>query len=381
MDPKALPEQVEIVIVGAGLAGAAAGQALVRRGHGSVLVLEIEAVAGVHASGRNAALAYSFIAEPAVRTLARRGRAFLAEPPGDFLGTLENRWQGSVTLVEAAREAEFEPLVADMRAESITLERWDASQISATLPVLGDPDGDVGWFCPSDGVIDVDGLLQGYLRTARRGGAQVRFRTRADALLVEGGRVTGLQTTAGLVRAERVILAGGPWANDLAEGAGLAPLPLAPHRRHLAVVAGEGLWPDPAWPFAWHQTKDFYFRPESGGLLFCACDGDPMEPADVGTDQVRVAELAGRALEMLPGAAAAHIRNAWAGLRTLTPDQQFVIGPDPRLAGLFWAAGLGGHGMTTSPAVGELVADLVDTGRADWVDTAALAPDRFLAGI
>ena len=54
-----------------------------------------------------------------------------------------------------------------------------------------------------------------------------------------------------------------------------------------AVLAGQELKLDPAWPFAWHQTKHYYFRPESGGLLFCACDHDPMAPADVGTDQAR----------------------------------------------------------------------------------------------
>lgn len=380
MEHNALPERVEIIIVGAGLAGAATAQALVRRGCSSVLVLEAEAVAGVHASGRNAALAYSFIAEPAVRTLARRGRAFLAAPPSDFLGTLDNHWVGSVSLVEGHREAEFASLVTAMGSEDIPVQRWDAAQVSRALPVLGAPDGDVGFFCAGDGVIDVDGLLQGYLRTARVGGAQVRFRTRAEALLVEGGRVLGVQTSAGLVRCEQVVLAGGPWANELATRAGLEPLPLSPCRRHLAVVAGDELRPDPTWPFAWHQTRDFYFRPESGGLLYCACDMDPMEPADVGPDQERVAELAGRVLETLPGAAAAHIRNAWAGLRTLTPDGAFVVGPDPRLAGLLWVAGLGGHGMTTSPAVGELAAGLLLDGRADWVDTAALAPDRFLTG-
>ncbi len=380
MDQNALPKQVEIVIVGAGLAGATAAQALVRRGRREVLVLESEAVAGVHASGRNAALGYSFIARPAVRTLARRGLAFLAAPPSDFLGDLDNRWVGSVSLVEAHRESEFTSLVDAMADEQIPVRRWDATEVSARLPILGPPDGDVGFYVEDDGVIDVDGLLQGYLRTARRGGARVHFRTRAEALLLEGGRVTGVQTDRGLVRAERVLLAGGPWANELAVGAGLAPLPLSPTRRHLAVVAGQELCPDPDWPFAWHQTRDFYFRPESGGLLFCACDLDPMEAADVGPDRTRVEELAQRALQVLPGAAAGHLRNAWAGLRTLTADDQFVVGADPRAEGLFWVAGLAGHGMTTSPAVGELVADLITEGSAPWVDTAALAPERLLTG-
>jgi D-arginine dehydrogenase len=80
----------------------------------------------------------------------------------------------------------------------------------------------------------------------------------------------------------------------------------------------------------------------------------------------------------LPGAASARLRNVWAGLRTLTPDGGFVVGPDPRLPGLCWVAGLGGHGMTTSPAVGELAAALILDGRVDWPDAAALSPARFL---
>jgi D-arginine dehydrogenase len=82
-DPQALLARAEVVIVGGGLAGAATAYGLTRRG-ADVLVLETEAVAGVHASGRNAALAYRFIAEPQVRALARRGRDFLAAPPADF---------------------------------------------------------------------------------------------------------------------------------------------------------------------------------------------------------------------------------------------------------------------------------------------------------
>ena len=53
------------------------------------------------------------------------------------------------------------------------------------------------------------------------------------------------------------------------------------------------------------------------------------------------------------------IMRSWAGLRTLTPDGRFVIGWDPKVDGFFWVAGLGGHGVTTSSAVGALAAKLI----------------------
>ena len=53
------------------------------------------------------------------------------------------------------------------------------------------------------------------------------------------------------------------------------------------------------------------------------------------------------------------ILEVWAGLRTFAPDGLFVIGPDPRVRGFTWAAGLGGHGITTCGPAGELAASWV----------------------
>ncbi len=368
----------ECVVVGAGLAGAAAAYALARRGLSDLVVLEREAVAGVHASGRNAAMAYSFIAEPTCRGLARRGRAFLDRIPADFPLPLDNRWTGSLSPIGPGREADFLPLVDAMRAEGIPLERWSAAQMAARIPLMRPRPGAVGYYCPEDGVIDVDALLQGYLRAARQAGARVRFRCDARTLLVENGQVMGVQTAEGRLRAPRVVLGTGPWANELTTAAGLAPLPFRAARRHLAVLIDTDEAPDPGWPFVWHQTEAFYFRPESGGLLASGCEVDYVEPADVGVDGAAVERLAERALSLLAGASRARIRRAWAGLRTLTPDGRFVVGPDPRVDGLYWCAGLGGHGMTASPAVGALLADLVVDGRCDWFDSAPLSPARFL---
>jgi D-arginine dehydrogenase len=79
----------------------------------------------------------------------------------------------------------------------------------------------------------------------------------------------------------------------------------------------------------------------------------------------------------MPALSGVSISKGWAGFRTLTPDGRFVIGWDPKVNNFFWVAGLGGHGMTTSSAVGALAADLLLSG-ADK-KSPAFSPERFAA--
>jgi D-arginine dehydrogenase len=69
------------------------------------------------------------------------------------------------------------------------------------------------------------------------------------------------------------------------------------------------------------------------------------------------------------------IHRYWAGFRTIANDGRFVIGWDPQAEGFFWVAGLGGHGVTTSSAVGALAADLLTAGRDKEAE--AFSPARF----
>jgi glycine/D-amino acid oxidase-like deaminating enzyme len=85
--------------------------------------------------------------------------------------------------------------------------------------------------------------------------------------------------------------------------------------------------------------------------------------------------LAEKIQDYIPALGDVSISRGWAGFRTLTPDGRFVIGWDGTVEGLFWAAGLGGHGMTTSAAVGRLAADLLLSGPEYAVE--AFTPTRF----
>ena len=83
--------------------------------------------------------------------------------------------------------------------------------------------------------------------------------------------------------------------------------------------------------------------------------------------------LADTLRSLSPGLAGLPVTRLWAGLRTFAPDRRFVLGPDPVNPDLFWVAGLGGHGMTSGLAVGQLAAQAILNG----VDTGLLHPGRL----
>jgi glycine/D-amino acid oxidase-like deaminating enzyme len=110
-------------------------------------------------------------------------------------------------------------------------------------------------------------------------------------------------------------------------------------------------------------------------LLLCACDQTELPPGDPPLDESVKEMLAEKIERYMPALSEVSISRAWAGFRTLTPDGRFVIGWDHQLENFFWVAGLGGHGMTTSAAVGELAAELLLAGAGN--QPTAFAPDRF----
>ena len=86
------------------------------------------------------------------------------------------------------------------------------------------------------------------------------------------------------VRASRLVVdAAGAWSNELAATAGARPLDLSPRRRHLLQTEPDASI-DPDWAIVWDVSAQIYLRPESGGLLLCPCDEEPMPACDCRVD-------------------------------------------------------------------------------------------------
>jgi D-arginine dehydrogenase len=351
-------QTADVVIIGAGFAGASTAYHLVRRGVRKVLILEREAIAGVHASGRNAALAFQVLSDPAEARLAVEGTRFIAAPPDGFAATPLLRRCGSLLVAGASGLPQLHEAQRMARTLGIDGEVITADVAARRVPALADAPFAGAFWNPLDGVVDIHALLHGYLAGARSGGARLEYHRTITGMRVQHDRVQAVETDRETVAAGAVVNGAGAWAGTIGEFAGVGARTLAPRRRHLFQTRVD-LAIGQDWPFVWHNDFDVYFRPEGDGLLMSPCDATPHPPREPVVDGAAEQLLAEKIAQAFPRLASARIASTWACLRTFTRDERFMIGRDPQIEGLTWVAGLGGHGMTTSAAVGRLGAAAV----------------------
>lgn len=364
----------DFVIIGAGFAGAATAYQLTRRGVTDILLLEQESIPGFHSSGRNAAMLRQCVPEPDLAKLTRDGAVFLRNLPSDWPDPVQFKPNGSLLLGSAEGWDKLKHDAAIGQSLGIDVVLWTAEQAKKHVPILRQAEFDGAIWCASDGIVDIHALLSGYLKAAMGKGAQVRYSRKVQAIRVASGGGLEIVTDDETIKAGAVVNASGAWANVIAKLAGARELPLRPCRRHLFVSPPID-WVDSSWPFVWDVTHDIYFRPEGEGLLLCACDQTELPPGDPPVDESVKELLAEKIENFMPALSGVSINKGWAGFRTLTPDGRFVIGWDTEIENFFWVAGLGGHGMTTSAAVGDLAAELL-VGGSDK-KSPAFSPERF----
>jgi D-arginine dehydrogenase len=267
-----------------------------------------------------------------------------------------------------------------MAAEGITAEPLGYAALQERFPVLSDQHVAGGLFFPDDGHLDVHELHTGYLGHARRSGAELRCSAEVTGLIVEGGRCVGVQTEAhGPLRTRWVVNAAGAWVGELGRAAGAAPIPFSPLRRTAITFAPpeELRRESKGWPLVEHEHQGLYFKPESGGLLASPMDETPSPPCDARPTEEDVALCAERLSRIAPPLRPRSISRKWAGLRTFSPDRVPVVGEDPLVPGFFWLAGQGGMGIESSPALGEIAAELLLDGQTGRFDARLLSPARF----
>lgn len=366
-------DSTEYLIIGAGFAGAATAYHLSRRGATDILLLEQEAIPGFHSSGRNAAMIRQCVSDPALLALTRDGSRFLRDLPADWPEPVQYRQNGSLLLGSGEGWAKLKRDAELSRGVGVEMELWTPAQAKRRVPVLQDAEFDGAAWCGADGVLDIHALLSGYLKAAAAKGARIRYGGAVRSIrAAEDGLIVAVKGET--IKAKVVVNACGAWANGVARMAGAAELPLRPCRRHLFVSPPLD-WVDRGWPFVWDVSHDIYFRPEGEGLLLCACDQTELPAGDPPVDDAVKELLAEKIERYMPGLSNVSISRGWAGFRTLSSDGRFAIGWDNKVKGFFWVAGLGGHGVTTSAAVGALAADLLLAGPGKRSD--AFTPERF----
>jgi len=367
----------EVVIIGGGIAGASLAYFLAERGLTDSVILERESQPGYHATGRSAATLVEFDPNPTVQRLKAIGATFLRNPPAGFA---ENPLLEHSQVMFVFRDSMLQLLpaaIARLGTDGVAFEVLSRAQAVARVPVLELEEPDRAILLTEDGRIDVHELLSGYLRHARRRQAQLRTNCEVRAVIVQRGRCRGVITNSGEVRARWVVDAAGAWAGQIASLAGAAPIVLEPRRRTIVTFEPPEQIDVSRWPFVISELDQLYFAPESGGLLLSPMDQEPMRPCDPQPDDVVIASAIERLGRFAPRLVPRSLKRKWSGLRTFSPDSVPVVGEDPLVRGFFWLAGQQGFGIESSPALGQIAADLIARGSTGIFDSRTLSPARF----
>lgn len=353
-----MPEIHDIAIIGGGIAGASLAYFL--DGRRSVVLLERESAYGYHSTGRSAAeFTRRFHSETAGR-LTEASAAFMMAPPAGFAEVALLRRRGNLVIAAHDKAGKLQALcqaeLAAPPANASPIQRLSRDQALEKVPFL-DPDWlGAAFYDPDCWDVEVEILLQGYLRGARAKG----LTTRRDAAVTAAQHERNhwlLSTTAGEIRARTVVNAAGGWAGEIGALFGLPGRGLQPLRRTAINVKV----PDhdlEHMPEVTEVDDSFYFKPDAGQLMVSPADETPVAPHDAWPEELDIA-YAAHYLGECTTLDVAHVAHSWAGLRTFAPDRVPLIGYDSKAEGVFWLAGLGGFGIQTSAAVGQLAASLL----------------------
>jgi D-arginine dehydrogenase len=371
----------DVIVLGAGMAGASVAAFLAPQAR--VLLVEAEAQPGRHATGRSAATFFETYGNAPVRALVRASRDFLLSPPEGFTPVPLMKPQPALFIATQDQLCQLHAMRQDAAIAAVTRE-IGTDETLRHVPILRRERVAGGMLDHSGFGMDVDALLQGFLRRAKAAGAQWLPDIGFDAPVRYAQGVWRVHSRHGVLEAPVLVNATGAWADVVAQRAGVRAIGLQPLRRTALIVDSPEGMDTSAWPMVIDAEERFYFKPDAGRLLLSPANEDTSLPCDAAPDEIDIAIAVDR-FETATTHPIRRILHRWAGLRSFVPDRIPVVGYAPDAPGFFWLAGQGGYGIETSPALGALAASLVlggpvpDGMAVHGVDAAALRPGRLAA--
>jgi sarcosine oxidase subunit beta len=368
----------DIVIIGGGVMGASTAYNLASRGQHNVILLEKEDFFGLGATGRCAGgVRYQFGTEVNVR-LSLLSLPML-ERFKDEIGQVVNyRKTGYLFLLTNQDEVNIFKHNVDMQNRLGAQTQWlSGDEIRKRLPMMCLEDVIAGSFNPSDGLVDPNSVVMGYISAAQRLGVKALTSTPVTGIQVRSGKVVGVKIPDQTISAPVVLDATGPWSGLTGQMAGLQ-VPIAPIRRQWFTTTAIPKLPMD-FPFVIDFAKSLYFHPEGPGLLTGM--SNPNEPPGFDQNIDLEWELIHleAAINRLPLLEHAGLASRLAGLYEVTPDAHPIFGKTP-LEGYFLLSGFSGHGFMHGPIAGKLMAEIIIDGQATTMDISMLDLSRFNEG-
>jgi glycine/D-amino acid oxidase-like deaminating enzyme len=392
-------EHADVVVVGGGIMGCAVALHLLEAGAESVSLIErAELFQGTTGAGGGFLAPWTVMnpmhgaASPALPA-ERYGLDFYAglHEAGHDIGYRRN---GLLWI------AADESALADIRAMP-----WSAADPDSAAVAPEELPGYTGgalsaegvagaWWLPSAAQVEVGKLGEVLARLIRARGGTIETGRAVRSILVRGGLAVGVETSAGPVHAEAVVLAAGAWNNALLEPLGFhlaavpqvtsrivtAPLGIAPS---LPLLMLQGLLPDEP-----NGGTVLWVRSREGGLLWGGMYTCHPRNALVGRavpdrldelplDGVFENQRTARAARFMPALSRPASITVRHGAPCYSPDDRELVGPVPAVPGLHVMGGDNELGVTHGPGLAKALAELITTGRSEVMDLEPFRPDRF----
>jgi sarcosine oxidase subunit beta len=356
-----------VVVVGGGVTGLSAAWWLARSGI-DVLVLD-KGVVGWEASGRNGGGA-SHYHSPLFHEEQR-----LWPRMDELLGyPTEYRRERVIFALTERDLAAYHGMAAEGRRLGYSVSDLDPRQVRELVPMASEANIG-GVHLHYGGHANPQRTVQAYAWALQDLGGRIAQHTPVLDIVEESGRVTAVETPAGRIGCEALVIAAGPGTGFLLGKVGVR-LPLGFGRAEMIVTE-----PAPLMKIGGVDGNGLYGRQTLRGNL--AFGGGPHEWIELGPDgptarptSPLTRNLARRVAELLPGAAQLRLIRAWAGVIENTPDGRPVLDRLADPANLVVAT-MSSVGFGLSPASGHAVRDLVLDGRCSFADLDRLKLSRF----
>ncbi len=388
MFPNPQPPTPDVVIIGAGIIGAATAYFLAKAGLQVVVVERGGVASGTSGSGEGNILLSDKAPGPELE-LAKAGvalyRCLADELPDDF----EYEPKGGIVVSEYERGlAGLSQAVSEMQAAGVRCQLLSTAELREAEPFLAHDVGGAAFF-QDDAQVQPMLATAALLKGALRYGAIFQPHTTVQAIELDtAGRVCGLRTSAGHIATPRIVCAAGPWSPAIAALVRV-DLPIRPRKGHIIVT-------EPLPKLVHHKVFDMGYADtvnsgeaalqvasvveatKSGTMLI----GSSRQLTEFdATIEVRVLrKLAERAVRFFPVLRSVNALRAYTGFRAFAPDHLPVIGEWPTVPGFYINTGHEGAGIGLGPVSGQLLSQLI-TGQPTIVASEPYSPARFGKGL
>ncbi|MEZ5837957.1 MAG: FAD-dependent oxidoreductase [Geminicoccaceae bacterium] len=360
-----------VVVVGGGVIGCSAAYHLAERGWQDIIVLERRTL-GCGTTWHSHGLIGLIRSSPNMTRLALHTNKVLRQLEAETGLSTGFKQNGSLILATSeAHLLQLRQVVSMMKPTGLELHEISVTEAKRLWPLASMEDVISVFSMPAEGQVNPLDTLQAYARAARMRGVKIYEQTPVISIESDKGRVTGVRTGDGLIRAEKVVIASGLWSWELGRASNIDIPLMAVEQSYMVTEPIDDIVP--GLPILRDFECGLLAREDARQLAIGATafpekpwgyDGIPgdFEFDELDGEPDRFEQMFAHLLHRIPAMADIGIRKFLTGPESVAPDSRYLLGEPPGFGGCIVATGMSGVGIGSSGGIGREIACWLDEG-------------------